>query len=401
MKIAILEIAPHGHYPYVESIAQVFTAVPENEVVIFTNEKGQQHLQHLIANDSSKNRQVSLIIKRNTEGYDEFFQRIQNFDKIIVVTLEAYAREPYMMMQAFNKIEFNCPIDYVVHNLDFWFQQSLNDKIKNIFFKLTSFKDFTYRLKVYFYYTLINQSIISKVINSKGHFVTMTQSMGDLLAQYVGSEHVAIIPFSVFDDKKIHKTPTNARLRVCIPGFLSEARRDYDAIFKLLDGESEPFLKTHIEWDFLGGINKAENGQAIKEKADKYILKGHKIHAYESFISMEDFDDNLSKADIILGNMHLQQGANSVYGKTKETGIIFTMIKAAKPGILPAEYPCDAQLKSSVLTFNNYDDVLEILKHLFNNRNELSILQAKALENALKFTPLSIYRQLDDFKTTE
>lgn len=401
MKIAILEIAPHGHYPYVESIAQVFTAVPENKVVIFTNEKGQQHLQHLVANNSSVNHQISLIIKQNTEGYKEFLQRIQNFDKIIVVTLEAYAREPFLMMQAFNKIEFNCPIYYVVHNLDFWFQQSLIDKIKNIFFKLTSFKDFTYRLKVYFYYTLINQSIISKVIKSKGRFVTMTQVMGNVLAQYVGSEHVSIIPFSVFDDKKNLETPTNSRLRVCIPGFLSEARRDYDAIFKLLDGESELFIKTHIEWDFLGGINKAENGQVIKIKTEKYILKGHKIHVYESFISMEDFDNNLSKADIILGNMHLQQGANSVYGKTKETGIIFTMIKAAKPGILPAEYPCDDNLKSSVLTFNDYDDVLEIFKKLFNHRNELAILQAKALENALKFTPLSIYAQLDSFKTTE
>ena len=400
MKIAILEIAPHGHYPYVESITQVFTAVPENEVVIFTNEKGQQHLQHLAAKDSSDNHQVSLIIKQNTEGYGEFFQRIQNFDKIIVVTLEAYAREPYKMMQAFNKTEFNCPIFYVVHNLDLWFQQSLIDKIRNIFFNLTSLKIFIYWFKVYFYYTLINNSIISKVIKSKGRFVTMTQAMGNELAKYVGSERVAIIPFSVFDEKKIHKTPTNTRLRVCIPGFLSEARRDYGAIFKLLDGESEQFLKTYIEWDFLGGINKTENGQAIKQKAEKYILKGHKIHVYESFISMEEFDDNLSKADIILGNMHLQQGANSVYGKTKETGIIFTMIKAAKPGILPTEYPCDAHLTSSVLTFKNYDDVLEILKLLFINRNELAILQVKALENALKFTPLSIYSKLENIKPT-
>ena len=76
------------------------------------------------------------------------------------------------------------------------------------------------------------------------------------------------------------------------------------------------------------------------------------------------------------------------------------MIKAAKPGILPNEYPCDANLKSSVLTFNNYYDVLEILKHLFNNRNELTILQAKALKNALKFTPLSIYSKLENIKPT-
>ena len=83
MKTAILEIAPHGHYTYVESISQVFTAVSENEVVIFTNEKGREHLQHL------ENQQISLIVKPNTEGYDVFLKRIQNVDLLYVVTLEA------------------------------------------------------------------------------------------------------------------------------------------------------------------------------------------------------------------------------------------------------------------------------------------------------------------------
>ena len=179
MKTAILEIAPHGHYTYVESISQVFTAVSENEVVIFTNEKGREHLQHL------ENQQISLVVKGNTEGYEAFFQRIQNFDKIVVVTLEAYASEPFLMMQKFNKIDFNCPIYYVVHNLDFWFQQNLIDKIRNIFYKLHSLKNFIYRLKVYFYYTFINKSIISKVIKSKGRFVTMTEAMAvDFISEY-------------------------------------------------------------------------------------------------------------------------------------------------------------------------------------------------------------------------
>jgi hypothetical protein len=56
MKIAILEIAPHGHYTYVESIAQIFTADDNNQVVIFTNERGQNALKHIA------NPQIELVV---------------------------------------------------------------------------------------------------------------------------------------------------------------------------------------------------------------------------------------------------------------------------------------------------------------------------------------------------
>ena len=74
MTVAILEIAPHGHYTYVESIAKIYTAIADNKAVIFTNEKGATNLQHLV------NQRISLIAKPNTEGYDSFFQKIKDFD---------------------------------------------------------------------------------------------------------------------------------------------------------------------------------------------------------------------------------------------------------------------------------------------------------------------------------
>ncbi|MBL7817133.1 MAG: hypothetical protein JNL70_19070 [Saprospiraceae bacterium] len=392
MKVAILEIAPHGHYTYVESMAMIYTSVPENEVVIFTNDKGFEALKHLV------NDKISLEKPVNTEGVETLFQKIKGFDKVLVVTLEAYAKEPFRLMQVFEKTDFGCPIYYVIHNVDFWFQQSLTDKMRNVFYKLNGFKDFIYRLKVYGKYTRINQKIIEKIKHSNGKFVTLTSSVGNELAKYVGANRVAVIPFSIFDGRILAKEQpkTTARLRICLPGYVSSVRRDYASIFELLAQDKEGFLKQHVEWDFLGGISPHEGGEAIKQQAIDWQSKGYAIRVYDKpSVGLQEFDENLAQADIVLGNMHLQQGANSTYGKSKETGLIFTMIKAAKVGILPAEYACDAALSSSVLTFSTYTNLPAIFKKLIDDSDYWAMLKAEAQKNSEKFRPLSIYQRLE------
>ena len=390
MRIAILEITTYGHYTLVESIAKIYAAIPTNEVVIFTTEKGKIALQGI------DNEQIKMIVVNDSMG--DFLKSIKGFDKIFIPTLESYSRIPYQIIQIFLKTNFNCPIYYFIHNVDFWFQQSLSDKILNIVYRLSDLNDFIYRLKVYFKYASINHKIVNKVIQSGGKLVALTDSVGNELAKYIGIQNVAIIPFSIFDGQISDNSSDNTRLRVCIPGLLNTTRRDYDSIFKLMQ-ENENSFKSTIIWDFLGGNPQNLESQQLIEKIEAYQKMGHDIRFYtEHFLSMQDYDANLSLADVILGNMHLQQGANSVYGKSKETGIIFTMIKAAKVGILPAEYTVDDALNTSILTFNRYEDVASILKKLLANPAELKQLKIVARENSEKFTPLSIYNSLEKNK---
>ncbi len=389
MKIAILEIAPHGHYAYVESIARVFTADLSNQLTIFTNERGRKLLQYL------ENQQISLIVKSDTESYTSFLQKIKNYDKLVVVTLEPYAREVYEIAKAFEKTDFNCPIYYVLHNLDFWFQQSFFDKIRNVLYQFKDLKLFLYHLKIYFKYSLINPQIIEKIKRSNGRFVTMSTVLGHELAQFVGAKNVAILPFSVFDGQIVDKSQENKPLRVCLTGQVSAVRRDYFSILKILERDTEGSLRDTFDWDFLGKVSTPEGGQTIVEAAKPLIDKGYSIRIYQDFLTMKDYDEKLSQADIVLGNLILKQGAMSSYGKSKETGVIFTMIKAAKAGLLPVDYPLEPALKSSVLTFNTYEEVIDILLRLRQNPDELMRLKAAALENSQKFTPLSILTKLE------
>lgn len=388
MNIALLELAPHGHYVYVESIARIFAADPANQLTIYTNERGEKLLQYL------ENQQIRLVVKPDTEGVSSFLEKIKNADKLVVVTLEPYAKELYDIAKAFEHTDFNCPIYYVLHNLDFWFQQSFFDKIHNIVYQFRDIKLLAYHLKIYFKYSLINPRIIEKVKRSKGRFVTMSSVLGQELTKYVGSENVAILPFSVYDGQILDKSSENQRLRVCLSGQVSALRRDYFSILTILEQDTEGVLRDAFDWDFLGKVSIAEGGQAVVDRAERLIKKGYSIRIYKEFLSMEDYDDQLSRADVVLGNLILQQGATARYGKSKETGVVFTMIKAAKAGLLPVEYPIESALKSSVLTFNNYAVALIILLRLHQNREELAQLKAAALVNSKKFTPLSIYQQI-------
>jgi hypothetical protein len=156
--------------------------------------------------------------------------------------------------------------------------------------------------------------------------------------------------------------------------------------------------KSYFIFDFLGGIQEADslnNVRQILERIQQLNNQGFSIIIHNvPFISPVEFDKDLSLADIILGNMNIVLNKFSEYGKTKETGLPFAMIKAAKPGILPGNYPIPEQICSSTIVYNNYVDLGRILINLINDPQSLSDLQNKALTNSKQFSPEKIYSQL-------
>jgi hypothetical protein len=85
----------------------------------------------------------------------------------------------------------------------------------------------------------------------------------------------------------------------------------------------------------------------------------------------------------------------SSYGKTKESGIVYTMIRCAKPGILPSQYPILTEIKSSTLTFNSYNDLKAILYNISNKRERLDELLIEAKKNSLYFAPSCLLKTIN------
>jgi hypothetical protein len=390
MKIGIFELAPRGHPPLVESVVQIYTTVPTNKIWIITHEKGRSDLKFL------ENNQTLLCVKRDNQSYLDFFNEIKNLnlDKIFLITFEALSKENYEVIRAFCKMDFKIPIHLFLHNTDFWFQQNLFHKVSNIVHAVKKATDLPYQLKLNFLYPSKNRPLIHKVRQSGGKFLVLSESVAAELAKFVPSNEMSVIPFSVYNENLQDTSAENKRLRICIPGMISALRRDYDNILDLLERHESDFKDT-IELDLLGAFNAKEGGETVKMRVNQLIDKGFHIHAYHHWLEMDFYNDQLGKADLILGNMHLQQGRLGQYGKTKETGILFTMIKAGKPGLLPIGYPPESPLKSSVLTFQNYEEVAAIILNYLKNPNLLNNLKANAKENALYYHPNEIYKRIE------
>jgi hypothetical protein len=182
-----------------------------------------------------------------------------------------------------------------------------------------------------------------------------------------------------------------------VPGILSQYRRNYLAFLETIELHLAG-LKDGFIIDFLGGIqdeNRLDNHALILNKIDFLQRKGFSIVVRTvRFIPPVEYDIELSKADIIVGNMNVALNRYSIYGKTKETGIPFAMIKAAKPGILPDSYPVPEELSTSTLVYHDFRELGKIITDLVTDRPKIAALKKKALENSKKFSAESIYNQI-------
>lgn len=386
MRIGILEIMPQGHYPLVDSLARIYSSSKGNECIIFTHKIGAENLVPLL---NEKIRDIKVIIKEDEETFESFFTKINKFspEVIFIVTLEKYFSDVF-------KFNFICPLHLFIHNIDAWFQINLSYNVYNFIKEFTLSSRIIYNFKVNFIYPKWRRKLINQIIVNNGRFVVLNTILKKELKNYINGNIIDVIPFSVYNKDLQDRSNDNKCLRVCIPGIVSQVRRDYLSILDLLENEAIAF-NNKIELVLLGPVVEPKVGRNIIKRAIKLNSKGIKIHYYnEHFISFPEFDKQLAKADIILGNMNVILNKYSQYGKTKETGITSAMIRAAKPGILPKSYALIDALKSSTLVYGNYSELKNILKDLIENKEKILSLKMEAQNNSLLFDPEFIYEKI-------
>jgi hypothetical protein len=67
------------------------------------------------------------------------------------------------------------------------------------------------------------------------------------------------------------------------------------------------------------------------------------------------------------------------------------MVRGAKPGLLPQNYPLDEEFHSSSLLFKDYDHMGEIILQLVNDPSKIDFLKQEAKNNSEQFSPASLY----------
>jgi len=386
MIVGLIEIMPLGHYTLVDSISRIYLSNEANKVVLFINEKGSENA---LALQKEFGERLIIKIKKEEESVERFLEKInqEKLDAAYIVTLEKYFTE-------IEKVKFSFPIYFVVHNLEAWFSLSLKTSFYNFLSGIRAGRNIPYLIKSNFIFPFQKKKLLQKFIASDSTFVVLNSFLKEELKKKSNLKKVISLPFSVYLPSLQNKQIIKSKIRITIPGIVDSTRRDYISVLNILEQEKESF-KNSIELELLGPLKSNESNKEISKKIQELNRNGVTVISYpDQYIPMEEYDTKLVQADLILGNLNVAVNKYSTYGKTKESGTAFAMIRVAKPGLLPLAYQTMDELKSSTINFKSYDDLKNILLDLVKDKERLKTLTVEAQKNAEMFSPEKIYKEL-------
>jgi hypothetical protein len=386
LKIALIEICEANHYTAVEALASTYAISKSDEITVFITEEMAKIYQF-------KEENIQIITKKKDQSIFDFLSFVNQleFDRIHINTISKYFKE-------FASVDWKSKIILTIHNIDTWFDNGFSRRRKLLSFKLLNpsknsplkhniylpikyfFKDF--KLQDY------RDQIINKIRSSNSQILVYSESQKTYLTQFIKEQKIIAFPFCIYQNAE-DLSINNQKLRICIPGMVDTRRRDYDGLFEVLTHHISDF-KGKLILDLLGFI--PDSGKHLIPKINQLNEDGIEVIFNEEFISKDIYEKRLFSSDIILGNLKVNLNSQSKYGETKETGVIFNLIKAAKPGVFPADYPIPTDLKSSCISYQ--DDLYPVIFDLIQDKKKLNQLKESVKIAVQNYEPQNLYARL-------
>ena len=388
MRLGIIELKD-SHYTLIYSLVHIYNC-EGNEILIFTTPLIQKYLGDLL-----KAENVRFVIKNDGDSLKSFLTTINGFqlDKVYITTFSG-------SISIFSKSPFRFPVNFFIHNIDEWERRSLFQQIR-IFIEevaLHGIKNAGYQFKKQFIHPILIRQIHDIVLDTGGRFIVLNSLLKKHLEHIIPGERIEIIPFWIYDKRlftsEIRKD--HSRLRICIPGQLSTIRRDYLNFFRYIDENLDMFIQ-NFELILLGNVSpsKEEKGEDIIKAAESLNAKGFRIQFYTGFIPFQEYDRILSGSDILLGNVNTDLGVGKLYGSTKDSGVIYNMVHAAKPGFVPEGFKVADEFRDYIIVYEDYEQLMQKLLKLKNDKGSLGELQKKARTASERFEPYQIYKRIE------
>ena len=319
-KIAYIEIDNH-HAEVALSFMDIMDDSKEFSVDYYFSEKIKNQV----------GRGDSVFVSDSSMILDQL--KTKKYDLIIIGTVHRY----FNTFQAITE-KYNTAV--IVHNLNFI--KLPNWKlVKNIFKG-----DVFYRLKLLWKEGLFNSSKIYKKAKS---ILVLDEEL--TFGKY------KFLP--IFYTKSFEK-PANEVLTIIIPGGISQKRRDYEHVFKIIQN-----LKTDEKYKFIF-LGRAQD-QELKqlEILSSNLPENVEIQYFPKRVSAEDFESWMQKADIlwcpIRREIHFFS-QKEIYGVSKMTGSLGDAIKYGKLAIFPSNY-----ISKLDFIIPEQEDVIEQSKQLKNS----------------------------------
>jgi hypothetical protein len=388
-KIGILEICEPNHYSAVNGLMKSYASDSQNHVYVFTIPKITKALQ-----ENGLRPNIEIVEWDEKGSMADFLQKVAQYplDRLHVCTV-------YIDYKAF--VGFNPQAKEIynhVHDIDLWFNDSMSRAWKVMWFDLSN------KTANRAYYRIVGRFFLEALFNSRyrstylknlqkrpHHFIVHSNGQKNLLAKFVAENKITVFPFSIYEGLA-DQSQQNTQLRICIPGIITSERRDYATLFEILVKRIGK-LKGRILLDLLGFIPEREKTEMEALIADTQ-QKGIDIIYYPGFVFGKQFDDMLSRADVLLNNQKVEKNPSEKYGVTKESGMIFNMLRGAKPGMIPSQYQVNDEYKPSTLFFDDYEQLGDMIVELVENTVKIQSLKTNAIQLSEQYLPERLYERL-------
>jgi len=361
MKIAIIDTG-RAHYTYLYSLCKIFEI---DNLYLYVSEQLMQSLKN---SKLKKYNNIKFKIKGKDSSlklyYANIVEEINNSDIDLVFINTVHGN---FIQNSFLTSKLKKKKILTIHNLNNYAKPKVVFSIKS-------------NIRSIFRRKIMNNC---EIINVYGENL---QSY--LIEDFKYEKIITTLPFSIFEEELIKRKPNNSKLVIAIPGSIDEDRRDYKSVYNV-------FKKIYSEgYD----IELKLLGRPIKNTANKLIddfedLNSVKVQVYRGFVSEEIFEKEMWNSDLILGLTKkniIFDSTEEEYGKTKETGTTFAMIRYSLPGIISSEVRKMKELENSTLTCSSEEELYKIILKLYLNPCILDDLKKNALINSRKFTPSSV-----------
>jgi hypothetical protein len=393
MKIAILEICSHTHYSVINGLIKTYSTDPHNSIVLYTNESIAKAIR-----ENGFNQNTSLVVmdadaKLNEDYVSQFLSKIEknNYDRLHICTLEAHYKAFSQFTPSVKEVFLH------VHDIDIWFDSNVKNNLKNFVFHLKNKANIVRETAKLVREIVVRnpkrQQILDNIQKYKHHYVVHSTGQKSYLRQFVGDTSIIIFPFAINEglEKPQSPSPQKGKIRICIPGIVTDSRRDYSGLFKILE-TIMPKIKDKLIFDFLGFVEKRE--PQLLEKIRDLEKQGLEVYYYTEFVYGEKFDSAIEKSDILLNNQKVTTSHTTKYGVTKESGMLFSIIRGSKPGILPQAYAVDKEFEDVLLYYTSDESLKDIILGLASGAIQVEKYKAQAIEVARSYTPQNLYGRL-------
>jgi len=390
MIIGIFEVSEPNHYSAVNGLLKTYASDPDNEIIVYTLPSIQKALEE---NGLPKNSQ--LVVLEENQSLTKLLDEAETitFDRIHICTIfDNYVEFARFKPQAQD-------IYFHVHQIEEWYNDNFDRAINTLIPSLKN-KDqnrqysriIARSIRDYLFYRPLRKKMLEQFERDYNlQLIVHSEGQKEALFEYNCQSPITIFPFAIYEGME-DSSQDNQLLRICIPGVITQAKRDYLTLFEVLEQNADS-LADRIDLYLLGYVSdreKDEMGGAIQQLIDS----GYKVYYHDSFVYGEEFDQAISNCDLLLNNQFISKNSTEVYGKTKESGMIFNMLRAAKPGLLPKEYNVSNEFGDCTLFFESYPHLVELIKEVVDNPEQLDRLKASARKLSVSYLPQNLYPRL-------